>query len=150
ICTVTGVSPIRTVVLPLRYQPSDFVENSFGSAANSLSPIFTTTGLALVWNSARVIEQLGFAIVQSPCKRHCLVRKAAASSPAGGGQRKEFSLLLKGRDSSPTPLPPFAPPVMPAVNSRLSLPLWTERYAAPPLPMSRAETEARGWDSVDV
>src|SRR5215218_4653654 len=34
--------------------------------------------------------------------------------------------------------------------SRLSLPLWTERYAAPPLPMSRAEMDARGWDAVDV
>jgi uncharacterized radical SAM protein YgiQ len=34
--------------------------------------------------------------------------------------------------------------------SRLSLPLWTERYASPPLPMSRAEMNARGWDCVDV
>jgi uncharacterized radical SAM protein YgiQ len=33
---------------------------------------------------------------------------------------------------------------------RLSLPLWTERHAAPPLPMSRAEMKARGWDDVDV
>ena len=33
---------------------------------------------------------------------------------------------------------------------RLSLPLWTERYASPPLPMTRAEMQARGWDSVDV
>jgi uncharacterized radical SAM protein YgiQ len=28
--------------------------------------------------------------------------------------------------------------------------MWNERYAAPFLPMSRAEMEARGWDSVDV
>jgi uncharacterized radical SAM protein YgiQ len=28
--------------------------------------------------------------------------------------------------------------------------LWTERYAAPHLPMSRAEMAARGWDAVDV
>src|SRR3989441_3532135 len=34
--------------------------------------------------------------------------------------------------------------------SRLSLPMWTERYASPPLPMSRAEMEQRGWDAVDV
>src|SRR2546425_9978060 len=34
--------------------------------------------------------------------------------------------------------------------TRLSLPLWTDRYAAPPLPMSRAEMEQRGWDAVDV
>src|SRR5213594_2544404 len=33
---------------------------------------------------------------------------------------------------------------------RLSLPLWTERYAAPPAPMSRAEMVARGWDAVDI
>jgi uncharacterized radical SAM protein YgiQ len=37
-----------------------------------------------------------------------------------------------------------------AVKSRLSLPLWTERHAAPPLPMTRAEMAARGWDAVDV
>ncbi|HZU37002.1 MAG TPA: YgiQ family radical SAM protein [Gemmataceae bacterium] len=34
--------------------------------------------------------------------------------------------------------------------TRLSLPLWNETYAAPPLPMSRAEMSARGWDVVDV
>jgi uncharacterized radical SAM protein YgiQ len=33
---------------------------------------------------------------------------------------------------------------------RLPLPLWTETYAAPPLPMTRAEMVGRGWDSVDV
>jgi uncharacterized radical SAM protein YgiQ len=32
----------------------------------------------------------------------------------------------------------------------MSLPLWNEIYAAPPLPMSRAEMAARGWDGVDV
>ncbi|MBV9125785.1 MAG: YgiQ family radical SAM protein, partial [Planctomycetes bacterium] len=33
---------------------------------------------------------------------------------------------------------------------RLSLPLWTETYAAPPLPMTPAEVAQRGWDAVDV
>jgi uncharacterized radical SAM protein YgiQ len=33
---------------------------------------------------------------------------------------------------------------------RLTLPLWTERHAAAPLPMTRAEMVARGWDYVDV
>jgi uncharacterized radical SAM protein YgiQ len=33
---------------------------------------------------------------------------------------------------------------------RLSLPLWNDTYAAPPLPVSRAEMAARGWDEVDV
>src|SRR5436309_5476038 len=34
--------------------------------------------------------------------------------------------------------------------NRLSLPLWTEKHAAPFLPMTRAEMAARGWDYVDV
>ncbi|HEV3257364.1 MAG TPA: YgiQ family radical SAM protein [Gemmataceae bacterium] len=38
----------------------------------------------------------------------------------------------------------------PATATRLSLPLWNETYAAPPLPMTRAEMAARGWDYVDV
>src|SRR6202165_3999536 len=33
---------------------------------------------------------------------------------------------------------------------RLSLPLWTETFAAPLAPISRAEMLARGWDYVDV
>src|SRR5690242_11526442 len=36
------------------------------------------------------------------------------------------------------------------IPPRLSLPLWHERYAAPPLPMTRAEMKERGWDYVDV
>jgi uncharacterized radical SAM protein YgiQ len=34
--------------------------------------------------------------------------------------------------------------------SRLSLPLWTERYSAPLAPTTAAEMRARGWDYVDV
>ncbi|HEY8506080.1 MAG TPA: YgiQ family radical SAM protein, partial [Gemmataceae bacterium] len=34
--------------------------------------------------------------------------------------------------------------------TRLSLPLWRQRYAAPVAPVTRAEMEARGWDAVDV
>src|SRR5260370_32458455 len=41
-------------------------------------------------------------------------------------------------------------PVAAKTAGRLSLPLWNETYAAPPLPMSRAEMAARGWDEVDV
>src|SRR5437870_5585266 len=43
--------------------------------------------------------------------------------------------------------------VQPSANpaaTRLSLPLWNETHAAPPLPMTPAEMAARGWDSVDV
>jgi uncharacterized radical SAM protein YgiQ len=36
------------------------------------------------------------------------------------------------------------------MKPRLPLPLWTDRYAAPHLPMTRAEMDARGWDAVDV
>ena len=35
-------------------------------------------------------------------------------------------------------------------QSRLSLPLWNERYAAPLAPMTAAEMRSRGWDYVDV
>src|SRR4051794_40571364 len=35
-------------------------------------------------------------------------------------------------------------------RNKLSLPLWTERYAAPLAPASAAEMAARGWDYVDV
>jgi uncharacterized radical SAM protein YgiQ len=35
-------------------------------------------------------------------------------------------------------------------SPRLPLPLWNERYAAPPAPMTRAEMEARRWNAVDV
>jgi uncharacterized radical SAM protein YgiQ len=34
--------------------------------------------------------------------------------------------------------------------SRLTLPLWSERFAAPPLPMTPAEVRERGWDYVDI
>src|SRR5436853_583162 len=34
--------------------------------------------------------------------------------------------------------------------NRLSLPLWTDKHAAPPLPTTRAEMAARRWDCVDV
>src|SRR5438034_1811318 len=35
-------------------------------------------------------------------------------------------------------------------SPRMSLPLWTERYAAPMAPASAAEMQVRGWDYVDV
>ncbi|MCE9530374.1 MAG: YgiQ family radical SAM protein [Planctomycetes bacterium] len=36
------------------------------------------------------------------------------------------------------------------MKPRLSLPMWHERHAAPPAPMSAEEMRARGWDAVDV
>src|SRR3954449_511882 len=34
--------------------------------------------------------------------------------------------------------------------SRMTLPLWHERHAAPLAPTTAAEVRARGWDAVDV
>src|SRR5919201_866007 len=34
--------------------------------------------------------------------------------------------------------------------ARLTLPLWSERFAAPPAPMTGVEMRARGWNQVDV
>ncbi|MGL6096502.1 MAG: YgiQ family radical SAM protein, partial [Fimbriiglobus sp.] len=39
---------------------------------------------------------------------------------------------------------------MPADRPRLTLPLWTERFASPLAPTTAAEMHARGWDAVDV
>jgi uncharacterized radical SAM protein YgiQ len=39
---------------------------------------------------------------------------------------------------------------MELTSPRLSLPLWTERYAAPLAPMTGEEMRSRGWDAVDV
>jgi uncharacterized radical SAM protein YgiQ len=36
------------------------------------------------------------------------------------------------------------------MSGRLSLPLWNQTHAAPPLPLTRSEMLARGWDEVDV
>src|SRR4051812_8435856 len=41
-------------------------------------------------------------------------------------------------------------PSVPSAPPRLPLPLWQERYASPPLPMSAGEVRERGWDEVDV
>jgi uncharacterized radical SAM protein YgiQ len=41
-------------------------------------------------------------------------------------------------------------PPLPSASSRLSLPMWSERFAAPFLPTNRAEMTERGWDEVDV
>src|SRR5260370_40400255 len=36
------------------------------------------------------------------------------------------------------------------VPTRMSLPLWHERHAAPLAPINASEMRARGWDTVDV
>jgi uncharacterized radical SAM protein YgiQ len=41
-------------------------------------------------------------------------------------------------------------PTQPPAATRLSLPMWTERFAAPHAPVTAAEMAARGWDYVDV
>src|SRR5437763_465751 len=47
IWTDTGLPSISTVVLPLRYQPSEPVENSLTSAISGTPATVTVTGLAL-------------------------------------------------------------------------------------------------------
>ena len=46
IWTVTGLSPTLTIVLPLRYQPSEPVENSFTSASMVVPPMLISTAFA--------------------------------------------------------------------------------------------------------
>src|SRR5262249_15666136 len=65
IWTDTGTPPISMVVLPLRYQPREPVENSFTSAVSGTSPIRTTTGLALLRNSPRLTGQLVFLAIET-------------------------------------------------------------------------------------
>src|ERR1700728_1572033 len=42
------------------------------------------------------------------------------------------------------------PSPSPKSSTRLSLPLWNERYASPHAPTTASEMKARGWDYVDV
>src|SRR5207247_7716169 len=59
------------------------------------------------------------------------------------------SPVVQGKgDSGRTGIIPSMSSALP--QSRLSLPLWHERFAAPPLPMSGEEMRERGWDWVDV
>ena len=44
----------------------------------------------------------------------------------------------------------LAMPALPTHRERLSLPLWTERYAAPFAPTTAEEMAERGWDAIDV
>src|SRR5690348_7506353 len=45
---------------------------------------------------------------------------------------------------------PMPAPTQPPTAKRLSLPMWTERFAAPHAPATAAEMRERGWDYVDV
>src|SRR3954464_6422082 len=68
-----------------------------------------------------------------------------------GGRGHTRQLTQPVRPRVPVRFRLFAECTMnPAKSVRLSLSLWTERHASPPLPMTRAEMEARGWDAVDV
>lgn len=40
--------------------------------------------------------------------------------------------------------------MQPATSPRMPLPMWQERFAAPPLPITPAEVRQRGWDAVDI
>src|SRR5262245_35409624 len=64
ICTVTGFSPTLIVILPLRYQPSEPVENSLTSADMGMPLMTTSTGLAPSLKSLREIGQVVFAAMK--------------------------------------------------------------------------------------
>src|SRR4051812_31833786 len=101
-CTGTLTPSISTLILLLRYQPSDPVENSLTSASSLLSPICTTIGLALVRKSARLIGQVVFFAI-------------AASSPQVG------LTLTRGEPDMCPPPEARAPRAMPGV--------WYEAHA---------------------
>jgi hypothetical protein len=60
ICTDTGTPSTSMLVLPVKYQPSDPVENSLTSANNGSPLITTVTGLAAARNCRRLIGQVDF------------------------------------------------------------------------------------------
>src|SRR6266436_4168655 len=59
-CTCTGVPSISMTVLPLRYQPSDPVENSLVGTIMGTSQTVMVTGLARLRNCSRVMGQFVF------------------------------------------------------------------------------------------
>lgn len=63
--TLTDFSPTLRFVLPVKYQPSEPVENSFTSAVIGIPLMTTSTGWAFSRNSPRVTEQEGFAMISS-------------------------------------------------------------------------------------
>src|SRR5437764_1245252 len=86
IWTDTGVPPTSIVVLPLRYQPSEPVENSFTSACRGTPFTVTVTGLALLRKSPRLMGQLVFFAMRILPKRAKLTRELDyASRKTGGG-----------------------------------------------------------------
>src|SRR4051812_34743557 len=92
IWTGTRTPSTSTVVLALRYQPSDPVENSLTSASSCWLPIITVTCLALARNSARVIGQVVFLAMTIPQKVGSgkvggPVASAAGGPPPGGVAR---------------------------------------------------------------
>src|SRR4051812_35917172 len=108
ICTDTGVPPTSMVILPLRYQPSEPVENSLTSACNGTSPTLTVTALALVRKSLRVMGQVVFlAMTGSSVKAGC-GRGAVPPLPEAASY-----LPRPGRDKDVSPAAAFSPTAHP-------------------------------------
>src|SRR5947209_19777050 len=94
ICTATRLPPISTVVLPLRYQPSEPVEKPFFSAKIASWPLIDTfKSSALSQNSARLIGQVVFLAMRIPFlkkgERVCARNGLGRSYHGGAGPRQE-------------------------------------------------------------
>jgi uncharacterized radical SAM protein YgiQ len=81
-----------------------------------------------------------------------MARKEAKDEAKGEGKKPPLSPFPCRLSSTVAATHPPASDIMALMTNsgRLSLPLWSEKYAAPHLPMSRGEMTARGWDVVDV
>src|SRR5947209_13584401 len=89
ICTATRLPPISTVVLPLRYQPSEPVEKPFFSAKIASWPLIDTfKSSAFSQNSARLIGQVVFLAMRIPFlkKKNGFVCKATWADHTTGRQ----------------------------------------------------------------
>src|SRR5205823_5677313 len=106
-----------------------------------------TSGWAFLLKSARVIGHVDFLAMtflprEPSGPAWSVPGRCAPGVPACGYNKKEPA----PSSSTGKVRPPMSTPPAP----RLSLPLWNERYAAPPAPATRAELAARGWEWVDV
>src|SRR5262245_30317435 len=83
ICTETGVPSIVIVVLPLRYQPSEPVENSLTGATMGMPLIVISTGLACSLNCLRLIGQVVLTAMISLLDGKKVTAASYPGKPAG-------------------------------------------------------------------
>src|SRR5205823_11846212 len=98
ICTDTSWPPMSMVVLPLRYQPSEPVENSLTSAWSGTLLMATVTGLALARKSARLIGQVVFLAMRILLGR---TNKRTTAGPVSGAAASYHGPRRRGQERSP-------------------------------------------------